>query len=83
MDTIHRKRHTNYILAKSYQDASLVFLINKVILMSASLTKSEWDHWCNEFGESHQTIVVFVAVITSTIISFYTGLKSTIKHQSS
>ena len=44
--------------------------------MSASISKSEWDHWCNEFGESHQTIVVFVAIITSTIISFCIGLKS-------
>ena len=26
--------------------------------MSTSLSKSEWDHWCNEFGASHQTIVV-------------------------
>ena len=23
--------------------------------MSVSLTKIERDHWCNEFGESHQT----------------------------
>ena len=27
--------------------------------MSTSLTKSEWDHWCNEFGESHQTKIGF------------------------
>ena len=27
--------------------------------MSAYLTKSEWDHWCNEFGESHQTKIGF------------------------
>ena len=27
--------------------------------MSTSLSKSEWDHWCNEFGESHQTKISF------------------------
>ena len=27
--------------------------------MSVSLTKSEWDSWCNEFGESHQTKIGF------------------------
>ena len=27
--------------------------------MSASLSKSEWDHWCNELGESHQTKIGF------------------------
>ena len=27
--------------------------------MSISPTKSEWDHWCNEFGESYQTKIGF------------------------
>ena len=27
--------------------------------MSASLSKSEWDHWCNAFGDSHQTKIGF------------------------
>ena len=27
--------------------------------MSAFLSGSEWDHWCNEFGESHQTNIGF------------------------
>ena len=27
--------------------------------MSASLSKSKWDHWCHEFGESHQTNIGF------------------------
>ena len=27
--------------------------------MSVSLSKSEWDHWCNEFSESHQTKIGF------------------------
>ena len=27
--------------------------------MSTSLSKSEWDHWCNEFGKSHQTKIAF------------------------
>jgi len=27
--------------------------------MSTSLSKSEWDHWCNELGGSHQTKIGF------------------------
>ena len=27
--------------------------------MLVSLSKSEWNHWCNEFGESHQTKISF------------------------
>ncbi len=27
--------------------------------MSVSLSKSEWDHWCNEFDDSHQTKIGF------------------------
>ena len=29
------------------------------LIDSISLSKSEWDHWCNEFGGSHQTKIGF------------------------
>ena len=29
------------------------------MLMSTSLSQSEWHLWCNEFGESHQTKIGF------------------------
>ena len=27
--------------------------------MSASLSKYEWDHWCNKFSETRQTKISF------------------------
>ena len=30
-----------------------------MILISKSLSKSEWENWCKAFGESHQKKLVF------------------------